>query len=433
MRNIKGYYIFIFGFTTVAVTHAQEGVGPNTTFVDKVFRVDTTKSYFIDITTQNIGTVTNWDPQFTKFIDVIDRSTGKRVTRIDVRAKLSEAGFKTINYNNHTRSLFFKCAANDRFVAFPAKDGGFIGVDIQTKAIIYNHKKKNDDIWPFWSNEDFFIATFVEKPDVYDGTSRTCYGIFNSNFKLVARIIYNLDLGKRKILKDEIVHFDRFDYSDRKLHSVNTIEINTNLLTSIQSLVANDYTVDRGDINIGKGLIKVHDEGVSIMKVKPYYTQEFAATQGEWKLEGGNLPDGNYQVRKSNYFPEGTRFKLTNEKIETYILPGSNSKIVDLPTSEKVKFTITGDELKDEVCFSKFSGHLIYGNINDGDYEIGRSDYWEVGKVFSMVNKKIEIVPPTMKVTETPAQLTYKYQGFNYSYGGEKGLQTYGLEISFYK
>lgn len=43
-------------------------------------------------------------------------------------------------------------------------------------------------MWPFWANQDFSMATLIEKRTTEDGFDKSGYVIFDKNFKIVAKI-----------------------------------------------------------------------------------------------------------------------------------------------------------------------------------------------------------------------------------------------------
>jgi hypothetical protein len=331
---------------------SQNGIS----YSDRSVRYDTTKSYYVNLVFRVINY--NGKPAetlYNRYVDLSDKQSGTLVKRVDIQQVLRKAGFKTIEGRDHTKTYFVRCAVNDHFVAFSGKDGGMVAVDIRTDQIVYNHKNREDSVWPFWANEEFSMATIIEKRTSEDGFDKSSYALFDKNFKIVAKISYNLNIGKHGHIKSGIMLIPSSNEFYNQVGAVNYIEINLGLLSKINSLQANNYTTEDHGVSIGSGLIRIRDSGVIVVKVK-----------------------------------------------------GVNG----------------------EFYFDKFNGGIVLGSIPDGTYDITWSDYLETDKPLSIVNGQISIAKPYFKSNESENNISFKYQGFNYSHSGL--TDTLGLEIIFY-
>jgi len=326
-------------------------------YSDRSVRYDTTRSYYVDL----VFRVINYNGKFgetlyNRYVDFSDKLSGARVKRIDLQQVLTKTGFKIIEGRDHTKTYFNRCAVNDRFVAFSGKDGGMVVVDIHTDQIIYDHKKRNDMIAPFWANEDFSMAMMIETRPREEGFDKSSFIIFDKNFEIVAKISYNVTLGKWAVINNDIMSIPSNSGFYNQTKVVNYIDINLVLLNTIYQLKSNSYRIEDHGVSIGNGLIGIRDAGVIVVKLK---------------------------------------------------------------------------NIKDELYFDKFTGSIVLGAIPDGTYDITWSDYLETGKPLSIVNGQISVANPYFKSTETEKNISFKYQGFNYSHSGL--TDTLGLEIIFYK
>lgn len=326
-------------------------------YSDWSVRYDTTELYYVDLVFRVINY--NGKPAetlYTRYVDFFDRQSSKRIKRIEMQQVLRKVGFKVIEGRDYTKTYFNKCAVNDRFLAFSGKDGGMVAIDIHTDQILYDHRNREDSVWPFWANQDFSMATLIEKPTTEDGFDKSGYVIFDKNFKIVAKITYNINLGKHSHINNGIMSIPSSNEFYNQTKATNFIDINLTLLNAIHQVRENSYSIEDHGVSIGNGLIKIRDSGVVVVKVKG---------------------------------------------------------------------------IKGEFYFDKFSGRVVMGSIPDGTYDIAWSDYLETDKPLSIVNGQISIVQPYFKSNESENNISFKYQGFNYSHSGL--TDTLGLEIIFYK
>lgn len=400
-------------------------------YSDRSVRYDTTKSYYVDL----VMRISNYNGKpletlYNRYVDFFDKQSGARVKRVDLQQVLRKTGFKIIEGRDHTKTYFSSCAVNDRFVAFTCKDGGMVAVDIHTYQIIYDHKNRNDSVWPFWANEDFSMAIMIEKKTSEEGFDKSSYVIFDKNFKIIAKISYNLSLGKHEHIKNGIMSIPSTNEFYNQTKFVNYIDINLDLLNRINQLQANSYAIEDHGVSIGNGLIRIKDSGDIVTELRPNIKSMYTVTQSQWRIMNDTLRDGKYYVRASNYFPENATLFIEGNVIKTYQFP-STQDIKPLAKSEIVTLKLQAEKINGEFYFDKFTGKMLKSAIPDGTYDIAWSDYLEVDKPLSITNGQILISPPYFKSNENVRAISFKYQGFNYSHSGL--TDTLGLEIIFFK
>ena len=270
----------------------------------------------------------------------------------------------------------------------------------------------------------------IEKKTSDEGFDKSSYVIFDKNFKIVAKISYNLTLGKHGRVKNGIMSIPSTNEFYNQTKFVNYIDINLGLLNKMNQLKTNSYTIEDHGVSIGNGLIRIRDSGDIDTELRPHIKSIYTVTQGEWKVLNDTLPDGKYYVRESNYFPENATLFIEGNVIKTYQFP-STQDIKPLAKSEVVTLKLHAEKIKGEFYFDKFTGRKLRGSIPDGTYDIAWSDYLEVDKPLTITNRQISISPPYFKSNENQNAISFRYQGFNYSHSGL--TDTLGLEIIFYK
>ncbi len=404
--------------------YAQESVVPSYR-VDKAFErigINDKLAYQKVICAQQYN-AESWESVYVKYYDIIDKSTGKRISRTDVQQIFKSLGLENSIANGRHNAEGHGAMASDSILIIDP----FIIINSKTgKVIRYFPEYKLNGLRPIFATEKYFSFRGNEN-------SKGFLSVFDRrNFKEVVRILFDYDETKGGEFKEASPGLYRIEFNTGYL------ELNAkNLIDSNVKNIISDTTINSRAVTIGKNVIKIVDTGAFNVELCPWYSYSkvFTVNTKTSTVQDFSLPDDEYYIDEIVGFNKRpfSSFIFENNKLKafSYALDEHKTFRYYFDSLETISFR-AHPKTSYKLTIDKWDGSIKNGDaIEDGNYFLRSSNYLEEGKMITIKDQKIDVQKPYLKRISNDSFYLFKYQGFNA--GGSFAMDANCLKIKFFR
>ena len=308
----------------MAVAQESDPLERNTSansYYTKTVRQDTTRLFYIDAQIRMMGYAGGGSDvlYFTSY-DVINRETNKLKRRIDIRAELKKLGYGfKVGYAN--TKYFGFVSAIDRELVFGGGVGGglgedrgaFVAINLIDGSVIYHHPVKGEKLQPVEVTEDYCFAAGYYDRNLEDMKHQLLYILFDRNFKELLRINYNGDLGKGVEKKGEDLY--RIPMKNGYLD----LNVRAFLNAKVPDIIT-DTLNTKENIFIGENIITLVNDGLvkaTFRNEETRTNQDVVFSKWDGTINSGEIENGKYFVKWSDYLPVGKYASIVDQKVQT--------------------------------------------------------------------------------------------------------------------